>query len=274
MKTVKIGNIQISNTLPLALIAGPCVIESEYHVMMMAEQLTKITEKINIPFIFKSSFDKANRTSIKSARGVKIDEAVKIFEKIKKSFNCLVLTDIHETYQVDILNDVIDVFQIPALLCRQTDLLLTAGKTGKPINVKKGQFLSPYDMKNVADKILSTGNDNVMLCERGTFFGYNKLVNDMTGLSIMQKTTGLPVIFDATHSVQEPGGLGTCSGGKREFVELLARAAVATGIAGVFFETHDNPDVALSDGPNMIFLDKMEDILRKLQQIDSLVKNF
>lgn len=274
MKTIKVGNIQISNKLPISLIAGPCVIESESHVMMMAEELTKITDRIKMPFIFKSSFDKANRTSIKSARGVKIDEAVKIFEKIKKNFNCLVLTDVHETYQVDILNDVIDIFQIPALLCRQTDLLLAAGRTGKPINVKKGQFLSPYDMKNVSDKILSTGNDNVMLCERGTFFGYNKLVNDMTGLSIMQKNTGLPVIFDATHSVQEPGGLGTCSGGKREFVELLARSAVATGIAGVFFETHDNPDIALSDGPNMIFLNKIENILTKLQKLDALVKSF
>lgn len=271
METINLKNFKIANNLPIFVIAGPCVIESEKHVMMMAEELVKITSRININFVFKASFDKANRTSIKSARGVGIFEAKKIFEKIKKEFNCPIITDIHAPCHAEELGDSVDILQIPALLSRQTDLLLAAGKTGKIVNVKKGQFMAPHDMAFVAEKIASTGNNQIMLCERGTFFGYNRLVNDMTGLEIMKKT-GYPVIFDATHSVQQPSSLNGKSGGNREFVETLARAATAIGVSGLFFETHDNPEVALSDGPNMVYLSKMEDLLKRLQDIDYLIK--
>ena len=273
-KTVKIADrFDVSNSLPIFVIAGPCMMESEKHVMFMAEELKKITSKLNINFVFKSSFDKANRSSINSSRGLSIDEGCRIFEKVKSELDVPVITDIHETYQVGILKDIADVLQIPALLSRQTDLLVAAGKSGKPVHVKKGQFMAPRDMKNVAQKIASTGNDKIMLCERGTSFGYNRLVNDMTGLPVMA-STGYPVVFDATHSVQEPSVNGTCSGGNRELVETVARAATATGIAGLFFEVHDNPDTAPCDGPNMIYLSKFESLLSRLQQIDFLVKNF
>ncbi len=266
------GRFDVSNSLPIFVIAGPCVMESEDHVMFMAEELKKITERLKIHFVFKSSFDKANRTSIRSARGVSIDVGCKIFEKVKKTFDVPTITDVHETYQIDIVKDIVDVLQIPAFLSRQTDLLVAAGKSGKIINVKKGQFMAPDDMKNVAEKISSTGNEKILLCERGACFGYNRLVNDMTALPIME-ATGYPVVFDATHSVQTPGGNGTCSGGHREFVETVARAATAVGVAGLFFEVHDNPDQAPCDGPNMVYLSKFEQLLSNLQKIDSLIKN-
>lgn len=273
-KTVNISSkFDVSNSMPIFVIAGPCMMESESHVMFMAEELKKITSKLKINFVFKSSFDKANRTSIKSSRGLSIDEGCRIFEKVKNSFNIPVITDVHEASQIDILKDVVDILQIPAFLSRQTDLLVAAGKSGKVVNVKKGQFLAPSDMKNVAEKIASTGNEKIILCERGTCFGYNRLVNDMTALPIMA-STGYPIIFDATHSVQQPSANGNCSGGKREFVETVAKAATATGIAGLFFEVHDNPDIAPCDGPNMIFLSQFEKLLSKLQQIDELIKNF
>jgi 2-dehydro-3-deoxyphosphooctonate aldolase (KDO 8-P synthase) len=271
MKNVTIGNITVANNRPFMLIAGPCQIENRDHAMMMAEKIAGICGKLGIPFIYKSSFDKANRSSLGTSRGIGIDEGLKILADVRSQFGCPVLTDVHDVEQVEIAGQVVDVLQIPAFLCRQTDLLLAAGKTGKAINVKKGQFLAPWDMKNVAAKIASTGNENILLCERGASFGYNTLVSDMRALPIMAQT-GYPVIFDATHSVQQPGGQGTTSGGQREFAPVLARAACAVGVAGVFAETHQDPDTAPSDGPNMIRLEKLENVLRVLKQIDDFAK--
>jgi len=274
MKEFKVGNISISNKLPIVLIAGPCQIESRDHAFYLALELKGITEKLGISLIFKSSFDKANRSSVNGKRGIGIDRGLRILRDIKDNFNIPVLTDIHESYQARIVADAgIDVLQIPAYLCRQTDLLIAAGETGSAINVKKGQFLAPHDMKNVAEKIVSTGNHNIMLCERGYTHGYNNLVVDMRSLPIMASTE-YPIIFDCTHSVQQPGGLGSSTGGDRRMVSYLARAAVATGcLAGVFIECHDDPDKAPSDGPNMIKMDNMESLLTQLIGIDRLVKN-
>lgn len=257
--------------LPFVLISGPCQIESYDHAMMMAEGIANITTKLNIPFIFKASYDKANRTSLKGERGMGMDKGLDVLAKIKAQLGCPVLTDVHTEAQCAVVAEVVDVLQIPAFLCRQTDLLVAAANTGKTINVKKGQFLAPWDMKNVAQKIADSGNQNILLCERGTSFGYNTLVNDMRGLPIMAET-GYPVVFDATHSVQQPGGLGGSSGGDRRMVPHLARAAVAVGVAGLFIETHDNPDCAPSDGPNMVPLAELEQLLKTLQQFDNLTK--
>ena len=248
------------------LIAGPCVIESEEMVMSIAEKMKSITERLGIPYTFKASFDKANRTSINGKRGPGIEEGLKILEKVKTTFDLPVATDIHEPWQAEPVGKVCDIVQIPAFLCRQTDLLVAAAKTGKCINIKKAQFLAPWDMANCAQKVEQSGNSNIMLCERGTSFGYNNLVVDMTGLVEMKKL-GYPVIFDATHSVQKPGGKGTSTGGNREYVEYLAKAAIAVGVDGLFMETHPNPDDAWSDGPNMVVLDKMEAMLEKLIKV-------
>ncbi len=271
MKSVTVGSFQIANSLPLSLIAGPCQIESEQHAMDCAGKICEITKKIGMNFIYKSSFDKANRSSYQTARGVGIDEGLRILSAVKRAYGCPVLTDVHTEEQCAEAAALVDVIQIPAFLCRQTDLLQAAGKTGKPINVKKGQFLAPWDMKNVAQKIASTGNENIMLCERGASFGYNTLVSDMRALPILAQT-GYPVVFDATHSVQQPGGQGTTSGGQREFVPVLARAAIAVGVAAVFIETHENPDQAPSDGPNMVPLDQLEKLLTSLSAFDRLAK--
>ena len=270
-RTLNIGNIKVSNDLPLTLIAGPCMMENRDMLMRSTEALVKITSDLNIPFILKSSFDKANRTSIQSARGLGLDAGLKVFDEVKKTFGCLVLTDVHESHQCATIAEVVDVLQIPAFLCRQTDLLVAAAKTGKAIHVKKGQFLAPWDMKNVCKKISDSGNENIMLCERGACFGYNRLVSDMVSLKTM-KEFGYPIIFDATHSVQEPGGLGNATGGKRENVELLARAAVSVGVAGIFIETHFDPDNAPCDGPNMIPLGLLRDFLISIKKFDELAK--
>lgn len=248
------------------LIAGPCVIESEEMVMSIAEKMKSITERLGIPYTFKASFDKANRTSINGKRGPGIEEGLRILEKVKTTFDLPVATDIHEPWQAEPVGKVCDIVQIPAFLCRQTDLLVAAAKTGKCINIKKAQFLAPWDMANCAQKVEQSGNSNIMLCERGTSFGYNNLVVDMTGLVEMKKL-GYPVIFDATHSVQKPGGKGTSTGGNREYVEYLAKAAIAVGVDGLFMETHPSPDNAWSDGPNMVVLDKMEAMLEKLIKV-------
>lgn len=271
-KTIKLGNIEISNEKPFMLIAGPCQMESRDHAFMMAEKLVEITSKLNIPFIYKSSFDKANRTSLHGKRGIGLEKALPIFAEIKEQFNVPVITDVHTEEQCAEVADVMDVLQIPAFLCRQTDLLVAAAKTGKVINVKKGQFLAPWDMENVAKKISESGNENIMLCERGASFGYNTLVSDMRSLPIMAKT-GYPVIYDATHSVQQPGGLGGSSGGDRTMVPVLASAAVAVGVAGVFMETHEDPDNAPSDGPNMVHLSDMPKVLEKLVALDKIAKS-
>lgn len=273
MRTFQINNITIGNNHPLVLIAGPCQIESETHAQDTASAIKEITDSLGIKFIYKSSFDKANRSSVNTQRGIGIDEGLKILNDVKHLLGVPVLTDIHETYQAQICADAgIDILQIPAFLCRQTDLLLAAGSTGCAINVKKGQFLAPHDMKNVAAKIASTGNERIMLCERGYTHGYNNLVVDMRSLPIMART-GYPVVFDATHSVQQPGGLGAVSGGDREMVPYLARAAIATGcVSTVFMETHQDPDNAPSDGPNMIKLDNLKNILEDLIAIDEIVK--
>jgi len=270
--TVNCDGVKISNKEKICLIAGPCQLENEQHALDMAGKISEISKKYNIGFIYKTSFDKANRTSLKSKRGVGLEKSLPIFDKIKKQINVPVLTDIHNTEQCSIVADHVDVLQIPAFLCRQTDLLIAAAKTNKIINVKKGQFLAPWDMVNVTKKISESGNDKILVTERGASFGYNTLVSDMRSLPIMAKN-GYPVIFDATHSVQQPGGLGEKSGGQREFVEYLARAAVAVGVAGVFIETHQDPDNAPSDGPNMVPLDKLEDLLKQLSDIDNLIKN-
>lgn len=248
------------------LIAGPCAIESEEMAMDIAEKMKAITDKLGIDYTFKGSFDKANRTSIHSKRGLGIDEGLRILQKVKNTYNIPVATDIHESWQAEPVGNVVDIVQIPAFLCRQTDLLIAAAKTGKCINIKKAQFLAPWDMKNCLQKVVESGNSNVMLCERGTSFGYNTLVVDMTGLIEMKKF-GYPVIFDATHSVQKPGGKGDATGGNREYVEYLAKAAIAVGVDGLFMETHQNPDEAWSDGPNMVKLDDMEELLTKLVKV-------
>ena len=266
-----VGPISIGNSLPFILIAGPCMLESEDLALEIAHKLTAITTHLNIPFIFKASFDKANRTSIFSKRGISLEKSLEIFEKIKKTYNCPVLTDVHEPSQCEEIAQVVDVLQIPSLLCRQTDIVTAAAKTKKALNIKKGQFLSPQEMYHVALKAHENGNDKVILCERGTCFGYNNLVNDMRALPIMQ-STGYPVIFDTTHSVQKPGALTDKTGGESWFIETLARAAISTNIAGIFAETHPNPDKALSDGPNMIPLDHMEGFLHALKILDETTK--
>lgn len=273
MKSIKLNNFEISNSNPFILIAGPCQMENRDHAMFMAENLSNICEKLSINLIFKTSFDKANRTSANSPRGIGLDNALKIFEEIKLTFNCPVITDVHNEWQCSEVADIVDILQIPAFLCRQTDLLKSAAQTGRIVMVKKGQFLAPWDMKNVANKLSSFGAENIMLCDRGTSFGYNTLISDMRGLPIMAET-GYPVIFDATHSVQQPSGLGGASGGERRFVETLARAALTTEIAGIFMETHQDPDNAPSDGPCMIKLDNVESLLKRLKSIDDLVKSF
>ena len=271
-KNVMTGSHLIANDRPFTLIAGPCVMESRQHVMDMAGALKEICDRLDIPLIFKTSFDKANRTSITGARGVGLEEAVPVFREIRKTLELPVLTDVHWPEHCQALAESVDVLQIPAFLCRQTDLLLAAGRTGRVINVKKGQFLAPWDMGRVTEKIASTGNENILLTERGASFGYNTLVVDMRALPIMAKS-GYPVIFDATHSVQQPGGLGNATGGDREMVPVLARAAVAAGVAGLFMETHEDPDNAPSDGPNMVRLSAMEDLLGRLKDLDRLVKS-
>lgn len=270
-KHVTVGNVTFGNDLPLALIAGPCQMESRQHAMDVSGELVALSKKLGIGLIYKTSFDKANRTSAKAARGLGLEKALPVFEEIKKTYGVPVLTDVHNETQCTEAGKVVDVLQIPAFLCRQTDLLIAAAKTGKAVNVKKGQFLAPWDMKNVAEKITGEGNDKVLLTERGASFGYNTLVTDMRSFPIMAET-GFPVIFDATHSVQQPGGLGAASGGQRHMVPYLARGAVAVGVAGVFMETHPDPDNAPSDGPCMVKLPDMEDILRQIMAIDSLVK--
>ena len=268
---VKWSNFEIANDKPFTLIAGPCQLENEQHAIKMSTELKKITSELGINLIYKTSFDKANRTSLKGKRGMGLEKSLPVFDKIRKEVGLPVLTDVHTAEQCSIVADHVDVLQIPAFLCRQTDLLIAAAKTGKIINVKKGQFLAPWDMANVIKKIEDSGNKNILITERGASFGYNTLVSDMRSLPIMAKN-GYPVIFDATHSVQQPGGQGESSGGQREFVEYLARAAVAVGVAGVFIETHQDPDNAPSDGPNMVPLDKLENLLKQLNDIDNLIK--
>ena len=268
---INIGDIPVGGDNPLAFILGPCQLENRDHALFMAEKITELCAPSSSKFIFKSSFDKANRSSIASARGVGIEEGLRILEEIKLTFNCPVITDIHNVSQCVTASEVVDVLQIPAFLSRQTDLLIAAGETGKPINVKKGQFLAPWEMTNVAEKIASTGNKKILLCERGTSFGYNTLVNDFRGLEIMAET-GYPVVFDATHSVQQPGGRGNSSGGERKFVAALARAACAIGVAAVFIETHQEPDNAPCDGPNMIDVADLQKLIEKLRVIDELSK--
>lgn len=255
----------------LLVIAGPCVIESEENVMLIAEKMKTISERLNIDYYFKASFDKANRTSISSYRGPGIEQGLKILDKVKKQYNLRIITDIHEPWQAERVAEVVDIIQIPAFLCRQTDLLVAAAKTGKIINIKKAQFLAPWDMKNVIKKVEESGNNNILLCERGTTFGYNTLVADMTGIVEMKKY-GYPVVFDATHSVQKPGGKGTSTGGNREYVEPLAKAAVAAGADALFFEVHPEPDKALSDGPNMVKLERFEDMLKRVIKVYDSVR--
>ena len=268
---VKIGDISVGGESPLVFILGPCQIENRDHALFMAEKIVNVCGPSSSKFIFKSSFDKANRSSITSSRGIGIEEGLKILEEVKSTFSCPVITDVHTVPQCGIVAEVVDVLQIPAFLSRQTDLLIAAGETGKPINVKKGQFLAPWEMANVAEKIASTGNKKILLCERGTSFGYNTLVNDFRGLEIMAET-GYPIVFDATHSVQQPGGRGNSSGGERKFVAALARAACAVGVSAVFIETHQDPDNAPCDGPNMIDIANLQDIIEKLRLIDELIK--
>jgi 2-dehydro-3-deoxyphosphooctonate aldolase (KDO 8-P synthase) len=271
MKDVKIGGLTVGNDRPLTVIAGPCQLETEAHALMIATAMAKACADVGAQFIFKGSYDKANRTSLKGKRGVGIDTGLRILETVRARLGCPVLTDIHDPEQARIAGAVVDVIQIPAFLCRQTDLLLAAGETGCVVNIKKGQFLAPWDMPNVADKVASTGNEKILLTERGTSFGYNTLVADMRGLPTMMKT-GYPVIMDATHSVQQPGGLGGASGGQREMAPVMARAAVSLGIAGVFIETHEAPDTAPSDGPNMIALDQMPRLIATLMAFDGIAK--
>jgi 2-dehydro-3-deoxyphosphooctonate aldolase (KDO 8-P synthase) len=270
---VEVRKARFGNALPLALIAGPCQMESRAHALEMASALKEIASRLSIGLVYKTSFDKANRTSGKSARGMGLDQALPVFAEIRDTLGLPVLTDVHENEQCARAAEAVDVLQIPAFLCRQTDLLVAAAKTGKTVNVKKGQFLAPWDMKNVVAKITGAGNRNVLVTERGASFGYNTLVSDMRSLPIMARDTGAPVIFDATHSVQQPGGQGTSSGGEREFVPVLSRAAVAVGVAGVFIETHQDPDKAPSDGPNMVPLKEMEALLRRLIDFDRLAKD-
>ena len=270
-KVIKIGSVKVANNLPLTLIAGPCQLESEAHAFMMMDKINKISKKLKFNFIYKTSFDKANRTSLKGRRGLGLNKSLAIFEKLKKKFNVPILTDVHTPEQCHVISKYVDVLQIPAFLCRQTDLLIAAAKTGKVINVKKGQFLAPWDMKNVVAKIESQNNRKILITERGVSFGYNTLVNDFRAIPTI-KELGYPVIFDATHSVQQPGGKGTSSDGQREFIEPLSKAAVAIGVAAVFIETHNNPDRAPSDGPNMLNIHNLESLLKKLKKIDLIVK--
>ncbi len=269
--TVTVGKARFGNTLPLALIAGPCVLESRAHAFEMAGALKEIAARHGLGFVYKTSFDKANRTSGESARGLGLDKALSIFAELREKFAVPVLTDVHEPEQCARVAEAADILQIPAFLCRQTDLLVAAAKTGKPVNVKKGQFLAPWDMQNVVDKITGAGNANLLVTERGVSFGYNTLVSDMRALPLLAKM-GAPVIFDATHSVQQPGEQGTSSGGERDFVPVLARAAVAVGVAGVFIETHQDPDRAPSDGPNMLPLRELEPLIERLMAFDKLAK--
>lgn len=271
-KTVSAGNVTFGNDLPLAVIAGPCQLESRAHALEVAGALKEIAARLKIGLVFKTSFDKANRTSASAERGIGLTKALPIFAEIRDSLGLPVLTDVHEAEQCAEVAQAVDVLQIPAFLCRQTDLLLAAAATGKVVNVKKGQFLAPWDMQNVVSKITNGGNANVLVTERGASFGYNTLVSDMRALPIMARTTGAPVVFDATHSVQQPGGKGTSSGGEREFVPVLARAAVAVGVAGVFIETHPDPDHAPSDGPNMVPLKDFEGLLKTLMAFDAVAK--
>ncbi len=271
IRHVSAGRVTFGNDLPFALIAGPCALESRAHALEMAEALKGITSKLGIGFVYKTSFDKANRTSADSPRGVGMDKGLPILSELREKIGCPVLTDVHAPDQCEPVAEAVDILQIPAFLCRQTDLLLAAAATGKPVNIKKGQFLAPWDMKNVVDKLTGAGNRNVLVTERGASFGYNTLVSDMRALPILAET-GCPVIFDATHSVQQPGGRGDQSGGERQFVPVLARAAVAVGVAGVFVETHRDPDRAPSDGPTMMRLDMMENLLSDLQKLDRIAK--
>ena len=273
-RVINVNGVTLSNDLPFGLLCGPCQIESRQHAIDIAGAMVETTKDLNIPYIFKASFDKANRTSINGARGVGIDEGLRTFDEIKKLYNNIpIVTDIHEKDQCELVAQHVDMLQIPAFLCRQTDLVVAAAKTGKVINIKKGQFLAPWDAKNLVTKCDESGNFNVCLTERGTSFGYNTLVTDMRGLPRMAQDTGCPIIFDATHSVQQPGGHGGCSGGQREFAPILARAAVAVGVAAVFIETHENPDKALSDGPNTIALKDMPHLLETLKRFDEVRKN-
>ena len=268
---IKINNFNVSNNLPFFLIAGPCSIESKDHAIDHAGKINEICKQLNLNFVYKSSFDKANRSSSLSSRGVGIDQGLKILYDVKKTFGVPLITDVHESYQCKDVANVVDIIQIPAFLCRQTDLLYAAAETNKIINVKKGQFLAPWDMKNVLNKIVDYGNNQVLLTERGTSFGYNTLVSDMRAIPQMSQF-GYPIIFDATHSVQQPGGMGTTSGGQREFVPVLARAAISIGVSGLFVEVHENPDDAPSDGPNMLKISELSALLSKLIQLDKLVK--
>ncbi|MBK9585036.1 MAG: 3-deoxy-8-phosphooctulonate synthase [Alphaproteobacteria bacterium] len=271
-KTVKVGTIEIANSKPFVLIAGPCALESRDHAFEMCGALKQLTQQLGIPLIYKTSFDKANRTSIFGIRGIGMDKGLEVLSDIRKTFGVPVLTDVHQPAQCKDVGEIVDVLQIPAFLCRQTDLLIAAAKTGKAVNIKKGQFLAPWDMTNVAAKVSQSGNENILLCERGASFGYNTLVSDMRSIPIMAKT-GYPVIYDATHSVQQPGGQGTASGGDREMVPVLARAAIAVGVAGVFMETHQDPDKAPSDGPNMVKLSVLPEILKTLLKLDNIAKS-
>lgn len=273
MKKIKINNeLSFSNDSDIKFILGPCQIESQSHALDVCEEITKLSKKLNFKFIYKSSFDKANRSSHKSKRGVGIKRGLKILARVKEKYNCPVISDIHEISQIREAKKILDIIQIPAFLCRQTDLLVEAGRSGVPINIKKGQFLAPWDMKNVIKKISASGNDKILVTERGVSFGYNTLISDMRSLSIMKKEN-YPVIFDATHSVQRPGGKGDASGGEREFIYDLSKAAVSNGISGLFIEVHEDPDNAPSDGPNMIKLSDLEKFLANIKKIDDLVKN-
>ena len=270
-KIVKLKNFEISNNKKISLISGPCQLETEQHAMDMAGKIKEIAKKLDIGFIYKTSFDKANRTSLKGKRGAGLETSLPVFDRIRKELDIPVLTDVHNIDQCSVVSDHVDIIQIPAFLCRQTDLLIAAAKTNKIINVKKGQFLAPWDMGNVTKKISDSGNENILVTERGASFGYNTLVSDMRSIPIMSKN-GYPVIFDGTHSVQQPGGLGEKSGGQREFVEYLSRAATAVGIAGIFLETHQDPDNAPSDGPNMVPLKNLENLVSQIVEIDNLIK--
>jgi 2-dehydro-3-deoxyphosphooctonate aldolase (KDO 8-P synthase) len=273
LKQIAVGNIKIANNLPLVLIAGPCQMESKEHALYMAKAIKDIADSHSMSLIFKTSFDKANRTSIGAKRGIGIEASIPIFAQIKEEIGCPILTDVHSPEQCNIIAKVVDILQIPAFLCRQTDLLITAADTGKIINIKKGQFLAPWDVKNIISKIELSGNEQILLTERGVSFGYNTLINDMRGLEIM-KETGYPVVFDATHSVQQPGGLGNQSGGQRQFIKPLARAATSIGIAALFIETHDNPDIAPSDGSCMLHIDDLNQLLMEIKQFDNVAKKF
>jgi len=270
-KAITVGNIHIANHLPLVLLAGPCVIEGEDFTLKAAEAIAAIAAKVDIPLVFKSSFDKANRTSKDGFRGPGMDEGLRILQRVKDELGLPVVTDIHESHQVAAVAEVADILQTPAFLCRQTDFIAAVAGCGKPVNIKKGQFLAPWDMRHVLEKAQATGNENIMLCERGASFGYNNLVSDMRSLLVMREF-GAPLVYDATHSVQQPGGLGGATGGNREYVPGLSRAAVATGVAALFMEVHPDPDQAMSDGPNSLALDDLENVLTTLKQIDAVVK--